>query len=213
MSDAVGGELPAEVQATFGDADLRARLASDDYVVREAAQARLSEVYQRAYGDVAPEAVAPAMGMPSGSISEEMTRSPGLGALEVDADEIPPAAQHYISPQIFRSDPQLVDLFQGWAARTELTQAESTAVASAVDVYCREGSNIGEWPQHLADARLRLLEDGFNATAESRATLARARGVFADMRRTSPDLCELLVASGAASDPDVVRALARLARW
>lgn len=50
MTDLVGGAQPAEVAASFQDAGLRGRLASDDWSTREAAQAQLSGIYQRAYG-------------------------------------------------------------------------------------------------------------------------------------------------------------------
>jgi hypothetical protein len=149
------------------------------------------------------------MGMPSSSISEGM-RVPSVGASEVDADQIPPL-ESYIVPQAFKGS-DFEGRFRSWACATQLTQDEAAGVAAALDRYSREGTDASEWPEHIAALRLRLLEEGFNATPEGRATLANARAVFADMRRSSPDLAELIVAAGAAADPDVVRTLARLAR-
>jgi hypothetical protein len=211
VSDAVGSAPPPEVAASFENADLRGRLASDNYMVRDAAQAELSAIYQRAYGDVAPEQVVPPMGMPSSSIGE-MTRPTGAAPLDVAADEVPPEAAGYVSPQSFREDPAFVGLFQDWCRSAELTQAEAVGVVEAIDRFDREGSSIGDWPEHLRAQRLAMVKASFDATPEGQATLARARGVFAEIKRSHPGLAELIEVAGAGADPDVIRALARLAR-
>jgi nicotinamidase-related amidase len=114
--------------------------------------------------------------------------------------------------QCFRETPEFVGLFQDWAHSAELTQAEAIGVVEAFDRYDREGANISGWPEHLRAQQLAMVEASFNATPEGRAELARARGVFAEMKRSAPALAELIAAAGAGADPDVIRTLAKLAR-
>jgi hypothetical protein len=213
VSEQVGSPPPAEVAASFENADLRGRLASDDWGVREQAQKQLSAIYQRAYGDAPAEEPGPAqMGLPSNSVSHEMMRPSGGAELEVASDQIPPMAEGYVSPQSFRADPEFVGLFQSWAHSAQLTQTETVEVVEAIDRFDREGASIVDWPPHLQEQRVAMVAASFNATPEGRAELARARGVFAEIKRTHPGLAELIEAAGAGADPDVISALARLAR-
>jgi hypothetical protein len=131
-------------------------------------------------------------------------------ALDVAADAIPPEGS-FIVPQAFKGT-AVEGLFRRWCADGEFTQAEATEVSAALNTLDKEGADIGQWPAHLRQKRLELLEAGFMATPEGQQTLARARAVFAEIRRSHPDLAGLLDAAGATSDPGVVRALARLAR-
>jgi hypothetical protein len=167
MTDLTAGAQPAEVAATFQDEGLRGRLGSDDYRVRDQAQRELSAIYERNYPDAA-EGPAPsqALGLPAEMLAP--------GALDVPADEFPPEAS-YIAPQAFKEAPELLGLFRSWCSSAELTQAEAIGVAAALDVFDREGADIGAWPEHLRQARLELVEQGFMATPEGRQTLARGR--------------------------------------
>ena len=204
MSDAVGGAPPAEVQQSFENADLRGRLASGDYRVRDQAQRELSAIYERNYPDAA-EGPAPsqALGLPAEMLAP--------GALDVPADEFPPEAS-YIAPQAFKEAPELLGLFQSWCSSAELTQAEAIGVAAALDVFDREGADIGGWPEHLRRARLEMVKAGFMATPEGQQTLVRVRSVYGALKASHRGLAELLDAAGATSDPGVVRELAKLWR-
>jgi hypothetical protein len=212
MSDAVGGELPPAVQASFQDADLRGRLSSDNYLVRDQAQAELSSICRRAFGDgPAEDQGAVQMGLPSNVISSEMMRPSPAAPMVVEGGAIPPAAEHYIVPQAFKGS-DVEAAFRSWCADGEFTQDEAVGVAAALDRFDREGTDVGEWPEHIRAARLKLLEESYQATPEGQRTLAMARSVFAEMRRAAPDLARLLDEAGATSDPGVIWALAGLAR-
>jgi hypothetical protein len=206
MSDALAPAQPAAISEAFQDAGLRERMSSPNYLVREQAQQEWSSRFQAAYGEVTPEPTpSQALGLPA-----EMLRQ--AAPLDVAGDAIPPAAEHYFTPMCFREDPGVMAEFRGWCATAELTQSEAVELASALDEFDRTGSDITQWPPHLREAREKLLEQGFMADPQGRQTLARARAVFGELRRSHPGLAALFDQTGASSDPDVIRALARLSR-
>ena len=101
-------------------------------------------------------------------------RAGAEASLDVAADAIPPEAS-YISSQAFRETPAVEGLFKSWCRDGEFTQLEAIGVAAAVDEFDRTGADITRWPAHLREARLKALEEAFNADPQGRQTLARVR--------------------------------------